>query len=330
MKKALSSRFVALVCLIAALTWPLAALAHGVDPIGVSLVERAGGMVEAQIDRPASLAEVITLELPDGCSETQASTSAHGVRAIDSRSYRCDQPLSLRSVSIRGLDVAKLDVVFRWESSDGFVHRAVVTAGSPTVTLPEGPSALATFFDYVALGARHLLGGFDHLLFIVGIVALGIQWRKAALALTAFTFGHSVTLSLAALGIFALPSQWAEIGIAASLVWLAMEVVRGEGEAQGGAARLAGACGAIGLVHGLGFASALSEAGLPENEVPLALFGFNVGIELAQLALVGLLAAVTMLAARRGFFTRGAAQRWLGHAMGAVAVMWCIERIVGS
>ena len=303
------------------------ASAHGVDPIGVAIVEHAGGAVRVRIDRPGSLAgSLLTVSVDAKCAAIDEPVQALSPgRALDQHSLRCERALSGSRIHIAGLESAGVDAVLRVELADGAVHRSVMTAASPELTLPARASAVTTLLAYLAMGARHLLVGFDHLLFILGTLLLERRPRRVALALTGFTAGHSATLGAAALGLVRVPSAWAEVGIALSLVWVAIAVARNDEAEPRGSASLWAAI-LVGLVHGLGFADALGRAGALRTELPLALFGFNLGIELAQLALVALVLAASALPVR---VPRVVTSRpLLAHAIGALAVMWCIERIL--
>jgi hydrogenase/urease accessory protein HupE len=190
----------------------------------------------------------------------------------------------------------------------------VIDADHPLFRLPARAERSETIVSYLRLGVRHILGGFDHLLFVAGLVLL-VRSRRALLAtVTAFTLGHALTLSCAALGFVRPPVAPIEVAIAASVFWLAVELAD-RTERTLGPARLAFG---FGLLHGFGFAAALSEGGLPSVDVPLALASFNAGIELGQLAVVGVL-LVCVRALRR-------LERPLAYAFGAVAGFWLIER----
>ncbi len=160
---------------------------------------------------------------------------------------------------------------------------------------------------------------------MLGLLVLARRPRPVAAALTSFTIGHSLTLALAALGFAVLPPAFAEIGIASSLVYVALLVARPEGAM--GRRPLVGAA-AMGLLHGMGFASAFREAGVPRPQIPVALFAFNLGIEIAQLAFVLAIFAVWRLASRIDRLRAPSARALLGHAMGAVAAMWVIDRVL--
>ncbi len=320
--------FLLLALLLAALTTCSGhAFAHGVDPIGVAISEDGSGEVGVRVDRPVSLANLeIAVVIDAGCTASPTpGREIQSARAIDELILRCGRPLAGRSVRIDGLGAAGLDAVLRADLADGTVHRSVVTASAPAVSLPAEASRTAAFFTFVGLGARHLFLGFDHLLFILGTMLLEQRPRRTVLALTGFTVGHSLTLCAAVLGLLRVPTVWAEVGIALSLVWLAVAIARSDapsGRSSAGAALL------IGLVHGLGFASVLLDAGVPQAELPLALFGFNLGIELAQLGLVAAAFTLVSAALRRRFSPPTAARSWLAHGIGALAVMWCIERVL--
>lgn len=301
--------------------------AHGVDPIGVAVTEHESGDVQVRLDRPLSLANAgLTVTIDAGCVAGARERKQTAARAVDELRFRCGRSLSGRTVHVEGLDALGLDAVFRAELADGTVHRSVVTASSPEISLPTAMSRVTTLVAYLALGAKHLLAGFDHLLFILGTLLLERRARRAALALTGFTIGHSLTLGAAVLGFLRVPAAWAEVGIALSLVWLAVLVARSESAPQG--RPMVAASIAIGLVHGLGFADVLLGAGIPARELPLALFGFNLGIELAQLAVAACALVIAALALRMRLPRLAAGRVLLAHGIGALAVMWCIERVL--
>jgi hypothetical protein len=192
----------------------------------------------------------------------------------------------------------------------------------------EGSAAVAR--AYLRLGVEHLWSGLDHVLFVLGLVALLRGGRRLVLAITAFTLGHSVTLAAASLGLVRVPAAPVEAAIAASLVAVALALARPDRGAGSGLARRPAALPfAFGLLHGLGFAGALSAAGLPDHALPLALFSFNLGIEAGQLALVAL--ALPALAALRGTpLPRGAFVCELpATALGGLGMYLVLERSFG-
>lgn len=321
--------FGALVALVITLL-PIAAHAHALVPVGLLLRETATGTISVRLERPVVIPNEATLEpvLPQACRmEGSVQTTESAGRAVEERRYVCSGWLERGEVGLRGLDGADIDAVLRVELAGGRVHRAILTAREPIFTIPESPSAWVTMGAYVRLGMLHLAGGLDHLSFVLGLLLVIKGRRRLIAAITAFTVGHSITLCAAALGWAKLPQSAVEVAIAATLLVLAVEVVRGRAE-KTPMNRAWPMSGAFGLLHGLGFATALGETGLPEGEVPLALGSFNLGIELGQLGVVVL--AWALVKVMPGWMREGAEwqRRALGYAMGSLGGMWCIERMV--
>ena len=214
--------------------------------------------------------------------------------------------------------------------ADGRALRIILTAEAPTQTIPERESTLQVLLDYGRLGIEHLVTGIDHVLFVLGLLLLIGGGRRLVGAITAFTVGHSITLVLASFGTTPLPQTVVEIGIALSIVVLAVELVRSKDRPAGLLARRPWLMSfSFGLLHGLGFAGALAELGLPAHAIPLALFSFNVGIEVGQLGIVALALPLIWLLANRV-----AARQWIEEvpatAIGSLGAYWCIERSVSA
>jgi hypothetical protein len=196
------------------------------------------------------------------------------------------------------------------------------------------------FLAWVTIGADHLIGGLDHVLLVVGLVLLIGLSRRLIWALTAFTLGHSASLALGATGIVTLPSALVETAIALTLVLLALDLAAPRLAPDPTPhpslfARTPWLTGTVvGLIHGLGFAGVLTELGLPETDTAMALLAFNLGLEVAQLALVAglavLLFVVTRLMARKtnASYTRLAVASG-GWAIGIISSAWVIERALG-
>jgi hydrogenase/urease accessory protein HupE len=177
--------------------------------------------------------------------------------------------------------------------------------------------------DYTRLGLEHILTGFDHLMFVLAVTIL-VRSRKAlVLAITSFTVAHSLTLAATVLGWLVLPSAGVETTIALSIVLACAECLRPSDSLARRAPWLV--TFAFGLLHGMGFASALQETGLPEKHVAWALLFFNVGVELGQLAALAGFIAVGWLWTRlekRPVW----AKRAFVYAMGSTAAYWSLER----
>jgi len=230
------------------------------------------------------------------------------------------------SIGIAGPGSLVLDALVRVTLRDGRVVQGVLSPQQPAMTVPARPTALAVVRDYASLGVAHILSGPDHLLFVFGLVLLAGTGRRLLGTVTAFTLGHSVTLSLAALGIVDFPARVIEVAIAATVLALAVELAR-RPVAPTFMRRWPWAMAAsFGLLHGLGFAGALREAGLPQGEIPLALFSFNTGIELGQLVFVLAVSAAGRAASRVLVRLPEWATRVPVYGMGSLAGYWWLER----
>jgi hypothetical protein len=224
-----------------------------------------------------------------------------------------DCRLEGKRILVRGLD--ETDVLVRITRLDGAVTTAVLRRESPSLIVPERVSL--GVLSYVRLGITHILFGFDHLLFVLAMVLL--VERRLILTLTAFTLAHSLTLALAVLGMVRVPQAPVEAAIALSLLCVAVELTRKRPGLTAQKPWLVAF--AFGLLHGLGFAGALGEIGLPEGQIAAALACFNVGVELGQLAFVGVLLTV-------GKWVR-LPRQVPAYVVGSLAAFWCLERITG-
>jgi hydrogenase/urease accessory protein HupE len=181
-------------------------------------------------------------------------------------------------------------------------------------------------------GIEHILLGFDHLLFVLALILIVRSGRVLLLTVTAFTIAHSITLSLATLGMVRVPGPPVEATIALSILLLACEIIRGQrGRESLTAKRPWLVAFTFGLLHGFGFAGALTEIGLPQGDVPLALFAFNVGVEIGQLIFIGVVLGALILARRIGFppIVERFALPVATYAIGILAAFWFIERLAG-
>ena len=229
-------------------------------------------------------------------------------------------------MSVSGLADDQSSALLRLNLAEDIFHQAVFTATEPQFVVPAEGTAGNITQDYIQLGAEHIWEGPDHLLFVMGLLLL-VGWnRRLILTVTAFTLGHSVTLAMVTLGVFDYPVTLVEFMIALSIYVLAVELARADG---GGALwrQPWWLAAGFGLLHGMGFAGALAETGLPQSNVPLALLAFNIGIELGQLAFIALLGLLLAVGAKLGGGHRITVLRPLPiFALGGLSAMWCIER----
>jgi hypothetical protein len=200
--------------------------------------------------------------------------------------------------------------------------------GSPERTYYLGTTqgAVAVMRTFIPSGIHHILVGPDHVLFLVALLLLGGTWGSLIRIVTAFTLGHSLTLSLAALNLFSPPAGIIEPAIALSIVFVGTDnLVRGEGRDLRAWAALV-----FGLVHGFGFANVLREFGLPREALGWSLFSFNVGVEVGQLAIVAIVASL-LAAIRRRSDTAGYRVAYAGSCVViAAGTYWFVQRVFFS
>ena len=229
-------------------------------------------------------------------------------------------------VGVDDLPAAKINALLTIERLDGEKIQTVLSPRSPSFTVPAQPSGWEVVRGYATLGIDHILTGPDHLLFVFGLLLLVSASRLLVQTITAFTLGHSLTLSAAALHAANVPSRPVEVLIALSVLVLAVELAR-NADRPTLLRRFPWAMAvAFGLLHGFGFAGALAEAGLPAGDVPLALVSFNGGIEIGQLAFVGAVLTAGMLCRRWLPAMGGRSTRVAVYAMGVLSAFWCFER----
>lgn len=307
---------------------PALARAHGLDPASLALRETGPGVFEVRWRTSAVRlpgADVRPV-LPARCRQVgRADAVDEGDHVALRWTVDCGGAgLEGETVGVAGLSAAKINALLSVERLDGGRVETVLGSRTPSVAVPARPRRSDVVRGYVRLGVEHILGGPDHLLFVFGLLLLVSGSRLLVQTITAFTLGHSVTLSAAVLGLASVPSRPVEALIAASVLALAVELAR-----DGGRPTLLrrfpwAMAVAFGLLHGFGFAGALAAAGLPAADVPLALVSFNAGIELGQLAFVGAVLAAGALAGR----SRPAiAARPAVYAMGILSAFWCFERV---
>ncbi len=303
--------------------FPPAAAAHPLAPARVTLVERGDGTVALRmaIGRGERAADPLRLLAPEGCALTAERVARLGADAIAYRAeLRCRSATYPASeVRFAGLGVAQVRV----ERADGRVVEGLVDATSPSLVIDDAISgADHAIARYAALGARHVLVGWDHLLFLLLILILEPRIRARLVAITAFTLGHAATIVLFGLTGAGLPAAPVEACIALSILVLAVEA------GERAATLKPGVVAAFGLLHGLGFARALGEMGLPRAHGAAALFGFNLGVEAGQIAAVSLAAGAIALGRRAlperaGEHTRRAAI----HGAGVAAATAFVARL---
>jgi hydrogenase/urease accessory protein HupE len=233
-------------------------------------------------------------------------------------------------VYVKGMKATQSQVLLRIELKDGAVFSKILKAEEAEFIIPQKASKLAVAYEYWKMGTIHILEGSDHLLFVFSLLLIVIGLKSLIQAVTAFTLAHSITLVLTTLGVISLPSAPTEAIISLSIMFLASEIIQKYRGKSPLTERYPWVVAFIfGLFHGLGFAGALAEIGIPQHEIPIALLMFNVGVETGQLIFIaGALLIITVLRRVLPENLRVETGKVVPYVIGAVAAFWTIERIV--
>lgn len=240
----------------------------------------------------------------------------------------CPGGLVGKQLGVVGLEGTEITVQLRVLLEGEDPRSALLTATDPLHRIDRAPSPWSSAVRYVELGVEHIALGFDHLLLVLGLLLASRGPRALVGTVTAFTVGHSLTLAGASLGLVRVASPPVEACIALSLVFVAHGLVRDPHDATSPRSPPWAVAIAFGLLHGFGFAGALADVGLPERSLVHALVGFNLGVEVGQLAFVGMVLGVFALLRRVSASAEGAARRWAPVVIGAFATSFFLERLL--
>lgn len=272
----------------------------------------------------------IYVQLPKGCANLTAPRGSAGNNAYSERStIRCPGGLSGRTLHIAGLSVTMTDVLVRLERLDGTTQVTRMTPSDPSFVVQARPEPAEIAGTYLVMGIEHILTGPDHLLFVLGLLLIvGRRWGMMLKTVTAFTVAHSITLAAAALGYVHAPLVPVDAAIALSILFLGPEIVRvWRGQTSFTIRHTWVVAFVFGLLHGLGFASVLTSAGLPRSDLPFALLSFNVGVEIGQLAFLGLVLVLEQFARALRIDRWSWARMAPGYAVGTLGAAWTIQRL---
>lgn len=301
--------------------------AHEIRPAALELTEQSGGIVTVIWKQPILSGRKLKMRpvLPDQCPQPETTRQVISGDAIV-ESWQVSCRLDSGAVSIEGLDRTLTDVFVRLRRASGEESTHILRPASASFALG-GPGGSPTS-AYLRIGAEHMLLGWDHLLFVLGLLLLTAP-RRLLWVITAFTLGHSVTLAITALSLFTLPSEPVELLIALSIFFLAVEVVRKWAGKTSLTIRKPWLIAlAFGLLHGLGFAGALSDIGLPKGEEIWALLLFNLGVELGQIIFVALALAFMWLARRISIDQRKWIEMPALYLVGGLGAFYTLSRIL--
>ncbi len=241
------------------------------------------------------------------------------------------EPLNGTTIVFKGLEKTIMDVLISIEFSNGELYSRVIPPDRPFYKIPSESNISGVIVTYLELGVEHILFGIDHLLFVMALVFITRGKWRIVKTITAFTLAHSITLSMAALGWVHIPVPPVEAVIALSIVFLAREIlVHERGKVSLTYRKPWIVAFTFGLLHGFGFASALSETGLPQVHVPFALAFFNVGVEIGQLLFLLVIALLGLAWQQlRSVQLKKSLQQVAVYAIGSIASFWVIERVLG-
>ncbi len=326
MKRALSSLLLIGLCF----THAPVVFAHDGRPLFINVSEAGADSVRLSWKAPPVVSpDNAPLVALAGCNALQPSQPQP--RLAGAELYSCANGVAGKSLGIDyPLFNPAVPPLVRVEFASGETHSIILEPDVTEWLVPAPETFAGVIKDYFVLGMEHIFGGIDHLLFLAGLLYIARTLRRVLITVTGFTLAHSVTLFLVALDVLRVSVPAVETVIALSIVMLASEIARNDRTTLTWRHPLLVACG-FGLVHGAGFAAALTETGLPQTEKTSALLFFNLGVEAGQLCIiVALFTSLWLLARLPGSLLPAYDNRPLrllfSYALGIVSTFWFIER----
>jgi hydrogenase/urease accessory protein HupE len=321
--------------IVLVVSFPAAALAHESRPAYLEITQSTLHRYEVLWRTPllSGMRLPVVLRFPgDIRNVTEPRVRELPDSLVERRLIESNGSLAGTRIDIVGLQATITDVLVRVQMLDGTYSTTLVRPSKPWIVIATSRSSLEVVTAYLVHGIEHILFGYDHLLFVLALILIVRSTRMLLLTVTAFTVAHSITLSLATLDVLRVPGPPVEATIALSILLLACEIIRAErGQASLTAKWPWLVAFSFGLLHGFGFASALTEIGLPQGDIPLALFAFNVGVEAGQLIFIAVVLAALRCAKLIRFpaLVEGCARSVASYAIGSLAAYWFIDRLVG-
>lgn len=327
------TRFLPLILLLAALAHSAAAHAHESRPAYLEINETAPGLYEVLWRTPlnASMELPVVLKLPDGTRNiTAPSVREFSGQLLERQLIGVGKDgLAGKRIDFIGLQATITDVLVRVQALDGTHTITLVHPSRPWVDIAAAQSIADVAGAYLVQGIEHILFGIDHLLFVLGLLLMVRDRWMLLKTITAFTVAHSITLAAATLGYVHAPTPPLNAGIALSIMFVGVEVLRSwRGDTSLTLRQPWLVAFAFGLVHGLGFASGLVSLGLPQSDVPVALLLFNVGVEVGQLSFVALTLLLLRSFNQLEIHWPQPVRMMPAYAVGSLGAFWTIDRIV--
>jgi HupE / UreJ protein len=313
------------------MTFAARARAHEARPAYLEVRETGPGRYDLLWRTPvlAGMRLPVVLHVPEGVRNLKEPTVQDLTDSLVERRTLDAGPggLAGKRIEFPGLQATITDVLVKVELADGRQWTTIVRPSRPWMEMSAAPGKLAVAGSYVVHGIRHIAFGADHLLFVLGLLLIVKDRWMLVKTITAFTLAHSITLAIATLGYAEAPALPLNAAIALSIFFLGPEIVRSwRGETSFTIRHPWVVAFVFGLIHGFGFASALTSAGLPRADLPLALLGFNVGVEIGQVGFV----LVVLLLERSLRVLQIQWPRWVealpGYVVGTLGAFWTIQR----
>ena len=270
--------------------------------------------------------EDITIVYPKICNKVLniSKTIENGYILEKSKLYCQKKGLMKSRIWIEGLRSKDRGVLISYKKGR-FKKTTLVRSDTPFMHIVKENTSFKLFQEYISLGVFHILSGYDHLLFVLSLILLSLSLRQLLWSITGFTFAHSITLVFGILGIVNIGVIYVEAMIALSIMFLARELlVKGESLTK---KYLGVVAFLFGLLHGLGFSNVLKTIGLPQEEIPLSLFSFNLGIEMGQLLFISIVFLLLTFFKRYTFFKLISSKRLVAYFIGCLSAFWFIQRV---
>ena len=322
----------ATLCLICCILVPRSGIADEFRPALLEITETEQGWYSVLWKVPLQNGRAVAISpvLPKDFAQLgPASTRIFQGSAIEESTWRVESgSLIGGAIEIAGLTAIPIDVILQIDLADGTEHTAILRPASPSYIVPDRATKWMVAGSYWKIGTIHILEGYDHLLFVLALLLIVPNLWLLFKTITAFTVAHSFSLALATLGVVNMPGAPTEAVISLSILFLAVEIVHSrEGRSTLTEQYPWVVALAFGLVHGLGFSGALAEVGLPQQEIPIALLMFNVGVETGQIMFVSVVLLLIAVQRRVPLQWPHGSWRLMPYAIGSIAAFWTLQRV---
>tara|TARA_B100000513_G_scaffold185101_1_gene106044 strand:+ start:73 stop:1017 length:945 start_codon:yes stop_codon:yes gene_type:complete len=294
--------------------------AHEFNPAHLVINEKEDFKYDVTWMYPIRNLGPVSLSLPKDCESNSIEAFQESKYLTEKISMQCANPIKGKSIFINGLSILN-DALVTIKFLNGERFEGLVSLKDSKLTIPKEVQVFPT--GYFALGVEHLIGGPDHLLFVFGLLFVVFGWRNLLKTITAFTLAHSLTLGLSVFEIVNLPSITIEALIALTIIYLALEISEDRGKDRTPWIMAFG----FGLLHGFGFAGALGEIGIANEQLFLSLLFFNIGIEIGQLIMIPIFLIIIWLL--QNIKLNFSVTKLSSYAIGGMGSFWLIERVLG-